>query len=61
MGDYFPSSIPSFWPYCGECFADHGRPIPERDFVADFKSRNWSSFLQLGVESYSDKELIRLV
>lgn len=43
-----------------ECFADHGRPIPERDFVADFKSRNWSSFLQLGVESYSDKELIRL-
>ena len=43
-----------------ECFADYGRPIPTRDFVEDFKSRNWSSYLQLGVESYSDKELIRL-
>ena len=43
-----------------ECFADHGRPIPIRDFVEDFKSRSWSSFLQLGVESYSDRELIRL-
>jgi hypothetical protein len=43
-----------------ECFADHGRVFPERDFVADFATRQWSSYLQLGVESYSDRELIRL-
>lgn len=41
-------------------FADHGRPIPPRDFVADHKSRNWSSYLQIGVETFSDKELARL-
>jgi len=43
-----------------ECFADNGRPIPTKDYVADFYSRSWSSFLQLGVESYADRELIRL-
>ena len=42
------------------CFADQGRPATDRDYVADFGSRTWSSYLQLGVESYSDRELIRL-
>lgn len=41
-------------------FADAHRSIPERDFVADHKSRNWSSFLQLGVETFSRRELLRL-
>jgi MoaA/NifB/PqqE/SkfB family radical SAM enzyme len=41
-------------------FADAHRNIPERDFVADHKSRNWSSFLQLGVETFSRRELLRL-
>lgn len=43
-----------------ECFADNGRPIPAGDFVADHRSRNWSAFLQLGVETFSDAELVRL-
>ena len=42
------------------CFADHGRPIPINDFFEDHKSRNWSSFLQIGVETYSDREIARL-
>ncbi len=42
------------------CFADHGRPIPNSDFFEDHKSRNWSSFLQIGVETFADRELIRL-
>ncbi|MEQ8456905.1 MAG: radical SAM protein [Sandaracinaceae bacterium] len=41
-------------------FADHGRPIPLRDFVADHRSRGWSSYLQIGVETFSDRELLRL-
>jgi radical SAM superfamily enzyme YgiQ (UPF0313 family) len=43
-----------------ECFADAGAPIPPRDFVADHRSRAWSSFLQIGVETFSDAELKRL-
>lgn len=43
-----------------ELFADEGRPIPERDFVRDHKSRGWSSYLQIGVETFSDAELVRL-
>lgn len=43
-----------------ECFADHGRPIPKIDFFEDHKSRTWSSFLQIGVETYSDPEIARL-
>jgi Radical SAM superfamily/B12 binding domain len=43
-----------------ECFADASAEIPERDFVADHKSRRWSSYLQIGVETFSDKELDRL-
>lgn len=42
------------------CFADHGLPVPARDFVADHRSRTWSSFLQIGIESYADAELVRL-
>lgn len=41
-------------------FADHGRPIPASDFVHDHKSRDWSSYLQIGVETFSNKELVRL-
>lgn len=43
-----------------ECFADAARAIPLRDFVADHRSRNWSAYLQLGVETFSDDELVRL-
>ncbi len=42
------------------CFADAGRVFPPRDFVSDFRSRTWSAFLQLGVETFSDRELARL-
>ena len=37
-----------------------GRSIPATDFVADHRSRNWSSFLAIGVETFSDRELARL-
>lgn len=43
-----------------ELFADEGRPIPTTDFVLDHKSRSWSSYLQLGVETFSERELVRL-
>lgn len=43
-----------------ECFADAHRPIPTRDFTLDHKSRNWSSYLQIGVETFSEAELKRL-
>jgi len=43
-----------------DCFADEGRPIPSSDFVADHQSRNWSSYLQIGVETFSEAELKRL-
>lgn len=43
-----------------ECFADHGRDIPKVDFYEDHRSRDWSSFLQIGVETYSDTEIARL-
>ncbi len=43
-----------------DCFADHGLPVPPRDFVLDHRSRSWSSFLQIGIESYAEAELVRL-
>jgi MoaA/NifB/PqqE/SkfB family radical SAM enzyme len=43
-----------------ECFADFGAKIPERDFVVDHKSRRWSAYLQIGVETFSERELDRL-
>jgi hypothetical protein len=43
-----------------ELFADHGRDIPDEDHVLDQRRRGWSAYLQLGVESYCDRELIRL-
>lgn len=43
-----------------ECFADFGAPIPERDYVADHRSRRWSSYLQIGVETFAEAELLRL-
>ena len=43
-----------------ECFADSSATFPERDFVADHKSRRWSSYLQIGVETFADAELARL-
>lgn len=42
------------------CFDDAGRPMPNVDFVADHRTRRWSSYLQIGVESFSDVELVRL-
>jgi MoaA/NifB/PqqE/SkfB family radical SAM enzyme len=43
-----------------ECFADFGAPVPERDYVADHRSRRWSSYLQIGVETFAEAELLRL-
>jgi len=43
-----------------ECFADHGRPIPRSERILDHAHRGWSSYLQIGVETFSDRELIRL-
>lgn len=43
-----------------ECFDDASRPIATADFIADHRSRRWSSYLQVGVESFSDTELVRL-
>ncbi len=43
-----------------ELFADHHRPIPLSDHYADHASRDWSSFLQIGVETYNDREIARL-
>lgn len=43
-----------------ECFADAHAPLPSRDFVADHRSRRWSAYLAIGVETFSDAELRRL-
>ena len=43
-----------------DCFADHGLPVPRSDYFADHRSRTWSSFLQIGVETYDDREIARL-
>ena len=43
-----------------ECFADHTKPVPTSDYVADHKTRTWSSYLQIGVETFCDAELTRL-
>ncbi len=43
-----------------ECFADHGRDISATDLMADYRPRAFSSYLQIGVESFCDRELSRL-
>lgn len=43
-----------------ECFADAHAALPARDFVADHRSRRWSAYLAIGVETFSDAELRRL-
>ncbi len=43
-----------------EVFDDAARPRDARDFVADHRTRQWSSYLQLGVEAFTDVELVRL-
>jgi len=43
-----------------ECFADHGRDIPRHERIHDHSHRGWSSYLQIGVETFSDRELVRL-
>ncbi len=43
-----------------ECFADHGKGLPIIDYIEDHKPRSWSSYLQIGVETFCDKELVRL-
>lgn len=43
-----------------ECFADAQVALPARDFVADHRSRRWSAYLAIGVETFSDAELRRL-
>ena len=41
-------------------FADHGKPIPRTEHLNDQHHRRWSSFLQIGVETFSERELVRL-
>ena len=43
-----------------ECFADHGKGLPIIDYIEDHKPRAWSSYLQIGVETFCNQELIRL-
>jgi MoaA/NifB/PqqE/SkfB family radical SAM enzyme len=43
-----------------DCFADAHRPIPDAQRLADHSERSWSSFLQIGVETFSERELVRL-
>ena len=43
-----------------ECFADHAKGLPIIDYIEDHKPRSWSSYLQIGVETFCNKELIRL-
>ena len=40
-------------------FFDHLRSIPKRAHIEDHGPRNWSAYLQLGVESFQDDELRR--
>ena len=42
------------------CFADAHRRIPTAERLADHTNRSWSSYLQIGVETFSERELIRL-
>ena len=43
-----------------ECFVDHYRDIPPQEHLEDHKQRRWSAYLQIGVETFSDRELVRL-
>ena len=43
-----------------DCFADHGRPISTRERLHDHAHRQWSSYLQIGVETFSEREVVRL-
>ena len=43
-----------------DCFADHGRPISPRERLHDHAHRQWSSYLQIGVETFSEREVVRL-
>lgn len=43
-----------------ECFADARAPIPSRDYVSDHRSRRWSAYLAIGVETFAEAELRRL-
>ncbi len=43
-----------------DCFADAHVAVPESDLVADHRTRRWSSFLAIGVETFSERELVRL-
>jgi len=41
-------------------FADHGRDVPRSARLHDHRPRGWSSYLQIGVETFCDTELGRL-
>ena len=43
-----------------DCFADHGRPITRAERLHDQQHRGWSAYLQIGVETFSERELVRL-
>ena len=43
-----------------ECFYHAHEDIPDDEYIHDQHDRRWSAFLQMGVESFSDRELTRL-
>ena len=60
-GKLLPELEPELCDYIiPECFADHAKRLPIIDYIEDHKPRNWSSYLQIGVETFCDKELVRL-
>lgn len=42
------------------CFADAARPVSPVEALEDYRERSFSSYLQIGVESFCDRELLRL-
>lgn len=60
-GELLPEPDPAIMDaIVAECFADARAAVPSRDFLHDHRSRRWSSFLAIGVETFSDAELRRL-
>jgi radical SAM superfamily enzyme YgiQ (UPF0313 family) len=42
------------------CFADSYQRLSMTEVARDYRQRSWSSYLQVGVESFCDRELVRL-
>ena len=57
LAEIDPLLVDAFTP---SLFADNARDIPEAELIDDYHPRRWSSYLQIGVETFCDRELIRL-